>query len=191
MNVRIGVIVSSVLLTAASVGSAQSVVTGLTAGGTYSDFQYPDTKSRWGFSGGLFVGAASHGSLSTLEVNYTQKGGEGARIDYVETGVNVGAVVRRGQGARARFYGGIMVAFPVSCDAPNPPRGLTTFCDNTGTEWGSPLGLMFGKWNTKGGFVGLDVRYTFPWSDASLGVNNQVWRFSVILGRAKGGTYPR
>jgi hypothetical protein len=189
MNVRISGIVAAVLLTAASGGSAQNIMTGLSAGATYSDFQYPDTKSRWGFSGGLWAGAASRGSLTTLEVNYTQKGGEGTRIDYIETGVNAGGIVGRQGGSRARFYGGIMVAFPVKCDATNPPR--TGFCDNTGTEWGSPLGLMFGKWNTKGGFVGLDVRYTFPWSDASLGVNNQVWRFSVILGRAKGGTYPR
>jgi hypothetical protein len=189
MKMRIDVIVAAVLLAAASAGSAQTVVTGLTAGGTYSDFQYPDTKSRWGFSGGLFVGAASHGSLSQLEVNYTQKGGEGARIDYVETGVNFGGVVSRGGGARARFYGGLIVAFPVKCDAPDPPR--VNFCDNTGTEWGSPLGLTVGKWNTKGAFFGLDVRYTFPWSDASQGVNNQVWRFSVIIGRVKGGVYPR
>ncbi len=189
MNVRISVIVAGVLFTAASGASAQGIIQGLTAGATYSDFQYPDTKSRWGFSGGLFVGAASHRSLTTLEVNYTQKGGEGARIDYVETGINAGGVVGRPGGSRARFYGGIMVSFPVSCDAPNFP--VASFCDNTGTEWGSPLGLMFGKWNTKGGFVGLDVRYTFPWSDASLGVNNQVWRFSVILGRAKGSVHPR
>ena len=188
MNVRIGVIVASVLFTAASGASAQGIITGLTGGATYSDFQYPDTKSRWGFSGGLFVGAASGRSLTTLEVNYTQKGGEGARIDYIETGINAGGVVGRAGGQRARFYGGIMASFPVKCDAPNPPRA--TFCDNTGTEWGSPLGLMFGKWNTKGGFVGLDVRYTFPWTDASVGVNNQVWRFSVIIGRAKGGVYP-
>jgi len=191
MNVRIGVIVASVVVSAASVGAAQGVITGLTAGGTYSDFQYPDSKSRWGFSGGLFVGAASRGTLSTLEVNYTQKGGDWARIDYVETGVNAGAVVGRPGGSRARFYGGIMVSFPVSCDASSAPALFTTFCDNTNTEWGSPIGLMFGKWNAKGSFVGLDVRYTFPWTDASLGVNNQVWRFSVILGRAKGGVRPR
>ena len=189
MNVRIGVIVAGALFTAASGATAQGIITGLTGGATYSDFQYPDTKSRWGFSGGLFAGAATHRSLTTLEVNYTQKGGEGARIDYVETGVNGGAVVGRPDGSRARFYGGIMVSFPVKCDAPNAPRA--GFCDNTETEWGSPLGLMFGKWNAKGGFVGLDVRYTFPWSDASLGVNNQVWRFSVIVGRAKGGVSPQ
>ena len=189
MNVRICVIVASVLFTAASGGSAQGIITGLTGGATYSDFQYPDTKSRWGFSGGVFVGAATPRSLTMLEVNYTQKGGEGARIDYVETGVTGGAVVGRPDGSRARFYSGIFASFPVSCDAPNAPKA--NFCDNTGTEWGSPLGLMFGRWNAKGGFVGLDVRYTFPWSDASLGVNNQVWRFSFIFGRAKGGSAPR
>ena len=42
MNVRIGVIVASVLVTTASGASAQDMITGLTAGGTYSDFQYPD-----------------------------------------------------------------------------------------------------------------------------------------------------
>jgi len=189
MNVRIGVIVASVVVSAASVGAAQDMITGLTAGGTYSDFQYPDTKSRWGFSGGLFAGVESRGSLTTFEVNYTQKGGAGARIDYVETGLNVGAIVGGSGGSRARLYGGIMVAFPVSCNATNAPKA--NFCDNTNTEWGSPIGLMFGKWNAKGVLVGLDARYTFPWSDASLGVNNQTWRFSVILGKAKGGVRPR
>ena len=186
MNPRIGVIAASVLITAASGASAQGLITGLAAGATYSDLVNPDSKSRWGFSGGLFVGVAGSHSFTTLEASYTQKGGEGAHIDYIETGITAGAVSGGGStGSRGRLYGGITVAFPISCDAPSAP--LNAFCDNTETEWGSPFGLMVGKWSGNGSFVGLDVRYTFPWTDASLGVSNQTWRFAFILGRAKGG----
>jgi len=184
MNLRIGVIVASVLFTTASGASAQYMISGFAAGATNSDFVNPDSKARWGFSGGLFVGAATSRSLTTFEVSYTQKGGEGARIDYIETGITGGAVAGGSGGSRGRLYGGIQVAFPIGCDAPSLPL----FCDDTQTEWGSPLGFMFGKWNANGGFVGLDVRYTFPWSDASLGVSNQTWTFRFIFGRPKSGS---
>jgi hypothetical protein len=183
MTKRLGLIVISVLFVAAP-GSAAQVVAGLSGGATYSDFSNPDTPSRWGFTGGLFVGKATYRSLSMLEVSYTQKGGEGARIDYVETGVTAGGIAGPTGGSRARPYGGITVAFPVSCDAPDAPTNA--FCDNTNTEWGLPLGIMLGKWKANGGFVGLDIRYTIPLTDASLEVYNNTWMFRVMIGRPTG-----
>ena len=182
MRIRFIVIVGGILLAAATSTSAQTIV-GLAGGGTYSDFSHPDTKSRWGFSGGLFAGKAYNGSLTLLEVSYTQKGGEGARIDYVETGITVGGYAKSGSG-RARAYGGITVAFPVTCDATTAPR--LGFCDNTNTEWGIPLGIMLGKGKSTGGFMGFDVRYTAAITDASLGGYNNTWMVRLVLGTPKG-----
>lgn len=181
MNVRFTVIIGSILLTGATASSAQ-VVYGFSGGGTYSDFSHPDTKSRWGYTGGLFFGKATYRTLNLLEVSYTQKGGEGARIDYVETGLTLGGFAKSGS-SRGRAYSGFTVAFPVSCSASAAP--VNAFCNNTNTEWGIPLGFMVGKGQPTGGFVGLDVRYTFPISEASLGVYNNTWMFRVVIGRPK------
>ncbi|HEV2669749.1 MAG TPA: hypothetical protein VGU74_01540 [Gemmatimonadales bacterium] len=183
MNIRFSVISVSILLAVATRSPAQQAVIGLSGGGTYSDFSNPDTPSRWGFTGGLFAGVAKYGSLSLLEVSYTQKGGKGARIDYVETGITAGGFAKSGSG-RARAYGGITVAFPVSCDATDAPR--TAFCDNTNTEWAVPVGIMLGKGKPTGGFVGLDVRYSIPLTDASRGTYNNTWMFRLMIGRPKG-----
>ena len=183
MSVRIGVIAASLLLATASTGSAQRMVSGLAAGATYSDFENPDTESRWGFSGGLFVGVSTGRSVSLLEVSYTQKGDANTRIDYIETGITGGAVAGRPDGARGRFYGGITVAFPVSCEGDN--LAADTFCGNTKTEWGAPLGMNLGRVTPSGTFVGLDIRYTFPLSDAGLEIYNNPWMFRLTLGKEK------
>ena len=183
MSIRFSLIIGSLLLTRATGTSAQ-VVMGGSGGATLSDFSHPDTPSRWGYTAGLFFGKGTSRSLNLLEVSYTQKGGEGARIDYVETGITAGGVGGSSSGARVRAYGGLMVAFPVSCDAPNAPRAA--FCDNTKTEWGIPFGITLGKWRTNGGLMGLDVRYTLAVSEASLGgVFNNTWMFRFLLGRMK------
>ena len=160
--------------------TAQQFVAGLAGGATYSDFSNPDTESRWGFSGGLFVGKPTYRSLTLLEVNYTQKGGQDVRIDYVEVGLTAGGLSGRPGGSRARAYGGIQVAFPVTCD------GAQVFCDNTDTEWGAPVGIMLGRWKDNGGFVELEVRYTIPLSDAGLQVYNNSWMFRFVFGRPVG-----
>jgi hypothetical protein len=179
---RIAVIFVGILLAAAT-GSSAQVIVGLSGGGTYSDFGSPDTPSRWGFTGGGFVGQASSRALALLEVAYTQKGGEGARIDYIETGITGGGFAGPAGGSRARLYGGVTVAFPVSCNAPNAPA--TAFCDNTNTEWGFPVGITLGKWKHDGGFVGVDARYAVAVTDASLGVYNNTWMFRFVIGRPK------
>ena len=182
MNIRFSLILGSILLVGAT-GSSAQVVMGASGGGTFSDFSHPDTPSRWGYTAGLFFGKGTYRTLNLLEVSYTQKGGEGARIDYVETGITAGGVGGSPGGGRVRGYGGLMVAFPVSCDAPNAPRAA--FCSNTNTEWGIPVGITLGKWRSNGGFMGLDVRYTLAVSEASLGVFNNTWMFRFLLGRMK------
>ena len=47
------------------------------------------------------------------------------------------------------------------------------------------VGILLGKWNKNGGFVGIDARYSIPLSDASLGVYNNTWLFRFVFGRLK------
>lgn len=164
------------------------MVMGVGIGGSLSDFQSPDTDSRWGFTGGLFLGKATYRTLTTLEVNYVQKGGEAAgsavRLDYVEVPLTFGGVGRTRSGAgRARLYGGIAVAFKVTCGS-----DITAACNNAeGVEWVSPFGLMLARYAQGEKFVALDVRYNIPLSRAfEGGAYNQTWQFRVIVGRSKG-----
>ena len=186
MKTRFTVAIAGLLLAAplATSASAQFLV-GLTGGATMSDFSNPDTKSRWGFTAGLFAGRATYRTLTNLEVQYIQKGGEGARIDYIETGLTAGGLAGGSRGVRGGGYGGIMVAFPVSCSVENS-FGTNLFCDNTNTEWSLPVGILLGKFNERGGFVGIDARYEFAMSDASLEVFNNTWVFRFVIGRPSG-----
>ncbi len=56
-----------------------------------------------------------------------------------------------------------------------------------GTEWGLPIGIQLATVRSNGGFVGLDVRYSFPLSDAFQGtdIENRTWQF-LMLGRSLG-----
>ena len=184
MKTRFTVIFLGLLLAVATSASAQFLV-GRTGGATMSDFSNPDTKSRWGYTAGLFAGKATYRTLTSLEVSYIQKGGDPARIDYVETGLTAGGLAGGSRGIRGGGYGGVMVAFPISCSAEGTLLG-NTFCDNTNTEWSLPVGIMLGKFNEKGGFVGIDARYLFAMSDASLEVFNNTWVFRVVIGRPSG-----
>lgn len=184
MKTRFTVTIVGLLLAVATSASAQFLV-GVTGGATMSDFSNPDTKSRWGYTAGLFAGKATYRTITNLEVSYIQKGGEGARIDYVETGLTAGGLAGGSQGLRGGGYGGVMVAFPVSCTAETSfSTGL--FCDNTNTEWSLPVGILLGKFKANGGFVGIDARYLFAMSDASLEVFNNTWVFRVVIGRPSG-----
>jgi len=184
MKTRVIATLFCLVLAAATSASAQFLV-GLTGGATYSDFSNPDTKSRWGYTAGLFAGKATYRTITNLEVSYIQKGGEGARIDYIETGLTAGGLAGGSRGVRGGGYGGVMVAFPVSCSA-ETSFGLGLFCDNTKTEWSLPVGILLGKFNEKGGFVGIHARYSFAMSDASLEVFNNTWTFRFVLGRPSG-----
>ncbi len=180
-----GLVLVAVLSLVAAPAAAQSrrPVVGLVGGATLSDFQNPDTESRWGGTAGLFVGAPSYRTLSLLEVNWIQKGGGDTRLDYIEIPLTFGAVARgRGGESRVRFYGGVSVAFKIACDS-----GTTGLCDAVnGTEWSAPLGLMLGRYKANGSFMGVDARYSFGLSDVTdIGTYNQTWQFRLILGRAR------
>ena len=183
MKTRFTVIIAGFMVAAAATASsAQDAVIGGMAGATYSDFSHPDTPSRWGFSGGLFGGVETYRTLNLFEVSYTQKGGKGTRIDYVDMALTAGGLTKSNSGSGGRGYAGFSVAFPVSCSTDG---GLGSFCDNKNTEWAIPVGILLGKWKRSGGFVGIDARYSIPLSDASLGVYNNTWLFRFVFGRLK------
>src|SRR5262245_52576727 len=191
MKTRFTVIIVGIMLAAAvTVGSAQDAVIGVMAGGTYSDFSHPDTPSKWGFSGGLFGGVETYRTLNLFEVSYTQKGGKSlsgnnsTSIDYIDIALTAGGLTKSHNGSGGRAYAGFSVAFPVSCSSTDAALG-GAFCDNKGTEWALPVGIMLGKWNRNGGFVGIDARYSIPLSDASLGVYNNTWLFRFVFGRLR------
>jgi len=188
MKLRSGVMTIASLMLLASVGQAQygasPIVKGIGGGATLSDFSNPDSDSRWGGTAGLFVAKATYATLTSLEVNWIQKGGKGAgadvRVDYIEIPVTFGGVgrTRNGEG-RARLYGGVSVAFPISCKADLP--GL---CGRKQTEWGAPFGIMLGRWSASDRFIGVDVRYTIPFSRAfEGGTYNQTWQFRLFIAR--------
>jgi hypothetical protein len=184
MRIRSVVITCGLAVIVASQGAAQyrPVVMGLGIGASLSDFQNPDTDSRWGFSGGLFVGKATYRTLSMLEVNYVQKGGGDTHIDYIELPLTFGGVGRTRNGVgRARLYGGISAAFKVSCSE----AGVCDAAESV--EWGAPFGLMIGRHTANDQFVAVDVRYNIPLSNAFDGFNtyNQTWQFRLLVGRAR------
>jgi hypothetical protein len=163
------------------------VLLGVGIGASLNDFQDPDSDSRWGFSGGLFVGKATYRTLTTLEVNYVQKGGaiggQVTRVDYVEVPLTFGGVGRTRNGAgRARLYGGISAAFKVSCTS-----DVAAICGNAeGVEWASPFGIMIGRYTENDRFAAIDVRYNLPLSRAFEGyAYNQTWQFRIIVGRPR------
>lgn len=193
MRIRSLLIGCGLIALAASPVAAQysPMVMGVSIGATSSDFQSPDSDARWGFAGGLFVGKATYRTLTTLEVNYVQKGGENVgglgnkvRVDYIEVPLTFGGVGRTRSGSgRARLYGGIAAAFKVTCSG-----DVTTACNNVeGVEWVSPFGIMLSRYTEGDRFVAVDVRYNIPLSRAfEGGAYNQTWQFRVIVGRSKG-----
>ena len=144
---------------------------------------YNSTDSRWGFTGGVLVGM-NHGRTATaLEALYVQKGGDGLGLDYIEVPLTFGAAAPVAQGAgRVRFYGGIAVAFKVSCDASD------IICDDAnGTEFSLPFGVQIAK-VAGNQFFGLDVRYALPLSDAfeTVEAANRTWYFRIFIGKGLG-----
>ena len=190
MHIRNVLIACGLAAVATAPAAAQysPMVMGVSIGASSSDFQSPDSDARWGFVGGLFLGKATYRTLTTIEVNYAQKGGEGGgssvRLDYVEVPLTFGGVGRTRSGSgRARLYGGIAAAFKVTCSS-----DITAACNNAeGVEWVSPFGIMLSRYTEGERFVAIDVRYNIPLSRAfEGGAYNQTWQFKVIVGRSKG-----
>ena len=156
-------------------------------GATLSDLDGPfhTADSRWGFTAGVAVGVNTWRTAIALEGNWIQKGAEDIRLDYIELPLTFGAVVLMGREGtmRGRIYTGISTAFKVGCSSD------IVDCDQAeGTEWGVPFGVQVGTSRPNGSFVGLDVRYSFPLSDAfeNTDVDNRTWQFRLMLGKALG-----
>ncbi len=188
MKLKRCVIAAAGFLLVATAAQAQygmsPVLKGIGGGATLSDFSNPDSDNRWGGTAGLFVAKATYATLTSLEVNWIQKGGSDAgrnvRVDYLEIPVTFGGVGRTRNGVgRARLYGGVSVAFPISCKS-----DVSLLCDRKQTEWGAPFGLMVGRWSGADRFIGVDVRYTIPFSRAFDGGRyNQTWQFRLFIAR--------
>ena len=142
--------------------------------------------SRWGATAGLMIGYNAWRTASAIEANWIQKGGGDTRLDYIELPLTVGGIVANSNGSmRGRFYSGISVAFKTGCSSTVPS------CDNAeGTEWGWPIGLQFARATGSAGFVGLDVRYSIPLSEAFelTGIHNRPWQFRLMFGKRLGSS---
>lgn len=161
-----------------------STFVGVQGGGTFGDLCCSiNTDDRWGGTAGLVFGYITPWYTGiVLEGNWTQKGGGNTRVDYIEVQLTVGAVVPTAGGRlRARVYGGIGIAFPVSCTSTQ----VAFDCDRKNSpEWAVPFGLQFGNVSQRGRLIAIDARYSIGLSDAfsATGVQNRSWQFRALVG---------
>lgn len=170
-------------------GTTMAAVQG---GATLSDFTatgsalFSDT--RWGGTAGVFMGRTfGRNAQANLDVNWQQKGGGTARIDYINIPLTVGGGLVASRGWNVRGYIGIGIGFKVSCsDSTNEATGA---CANAkSSEWTLPFGVFFGKWNNSGKFFGLDTRMEVSLSDAFelSTVKNRSLQFRAVIGTKVG-----
>lgn len=158
---------------------------GVTAGAMLSDISNYNTSadSRWGFTGGLFVGMNNGRTATAIEALYVQKGATDVGLDYIEIPLTFGAAIPVAQGSgRVRVYGGIAAAFKISCDASD------IICDDAeGAEFSLPFGVQFAK-VMDDRFFGIDIRYGLALSDAfeTVEASNRPWYFRLFFGKALG-----
>jgi len=185
-RVRLLGLVTAFGLLAASpaLGQRGEAFVGVSGGATLSDLKggSVDTNTRWGGTAGVMFGyRTTNATLISIEANWTQKGGGGVRLDYIEVPLLVGAGFRTDNGMGVRVYGGFSAAFNISCSSDSPLLD----CDRTRTpEWSIPVGMTFARVLASGKFVGLDFRYDVPISDAfetSL-AKNRTWVFKAVFG---------
>jgi hypothetical protein len=157
----------------------------IVGGATLSDlYGFTNTDSRWGGTAGILLGVNTWRTAVTLEGNWVQKGGGDTRLDYIEVPLTFGPVVQgSGGNTRVRLYGGVSVAFNLSCSS------LGFECNDVqSTEWGLPVGLQFGQTTGSGTFFGADIRYSFALNDAfEVGESyNRTWQFRLMVGKRFG-----
>jgi len=171
------------LATAGSAEAQQRVSVGITGGATVGDLYGGgvNTDSRWGGTVGVTAALRNWNyTVTQLEVSWVQKGGEGARLDYIEIPILFGGVAQTASGRGARLYSGIGVAFPIGCSA-----DVAITCDlERNVEWTWPIGLQIGQWLQGGRMVAIDVRYSLGLTDAfeSAFPSNRSWQFRLIVG---------
>jgi hypothetical protein len=154
---------------------------GLLAGATYSkptgNFV---VESEWdlGWAVGAYLELLYTEHISfVLEMNYVTKGGKGTSenqqafdlsIGYVEVPLLANYNASFGEKWGGGFYGGLMFGAAVMCDV--NIGGSNVSCDTglsaTRSEWAIPVGARL-NYNLAGGSnLLLDVRFSFPLTDA-------------------------
>lgn len=171
-------------ISSATPGLAQrQAVGGIAGGAVNSNFGNANTSSKWGATVGAF-GAfrASRNTIITLEGNWTQKGADNTRINYIEVPLMFGGVVQTGNGVGVRVYAGFEVDFKVACDS----EDILFNCNNArSTLWSVPLGILIGRTSPSGTFTALDIRYDFTLTDTFSNIPNlwnRAWYFRLVIG---------
>lgn len=174
----------SLLATSPALGQRGAAFVGVSGGATLSDLKggSMDTETRWGGTAGVMFGyRTTDATLISVEANWIQKGGGEVRLDYIEVPLLVGAGFRTDNGMGVRVYGGIGAAFKIGCSSDS----VLLDCDRTqAPEWSIPVGVTFTRLLASGKFIGLDIRYTAPISDAfeTSIAKNRTWVFKVVFG---------
>ena len=159
---------------------------GFTGGATYGNItNYNAINSDWrtGATAGIMLGVATTGrEFFELAPAWTQMGGGGTGIDYVDIPFISGLVLPLGNpNTIFRPYLGATVSFKVSCTSE-----AEDVCDAAkGTFWALPLGMSLIKVLGEGRFFGVDVRYApFPLYDAFDGSDARLrsWQFRAMFG---------
>lgn len=185
--------IACALLVASSTSAvAQRSVVGITGGATYGKIDGSiDSDWRWGGTAGLFAAwRPSRGSNVNLEANWTQKGGNGARLDYIEVPLTIGAAYQLDNGFRTNLYTGIALNLRVGCSTTaEAPPGFRDCGRAKSPEWSWPFGVFFGV-ERGGKLIGVDARYNVGLSDTfeSIFSENRTWHFRLVLGRRTGGS---
>jgi len=164
---------------------------GLAGGATLTDIAGPgfSTDSRWGGTAGFFVGYRRWDyAIGMLELNWIQKGGRAARIDYLEIPLLIGGSTPTDFGISGRLYTGLSIAIPIGCS----PTSIVVDCDNKKSpEFTWPFGAQIGRASGPGRFLGVEVRYFIGLSDVFTTVRsleNRGWQFRLLTTFPLGGT---
>ncbi len=186
------VAVATLVASAPALAQRGTTMVAVQGGATLSDFTstgsafFSDT--RWGDTAGLFIGRTfGRNAQVNLDVNWEQKGGGTARIDYVNIPLTVGGGLVASRGWNVRGYVGIGIGFKVSCsDSTSETTGACASVESS--EWTLPFGFFFGKWTDSGKFFGLDTRMEVSLSDAfeSSSFKNRSLQFRAVLGTKVG-----
>lgn len=170
--------------------TGQERFAGLAGGATLTDIAGPgfSTDSRWGATAGLLVGYRRWDyAIGMLELNWIQKGGRAARIDYLEIPMLIGGSTPGDLGFSARIYTGLSLAIPIGCD----PTSTVVDCGNKKSpEFSWPLGVQIGRATGPGRFLGGEVRYFVGLSDVFNTVRsleNRGWQFRLVTTFPLGG----
>lgn len=162
---------------------------GVTAGASYSSLTNYNvaTDWRWGASAGVMVGTLTFDfSFVEFAPAWTQLGGSGLRLDYVDLPLMLGGLIPVAQErVLLRLYGGVSLGLKVGCSTE-----VAAACDAVkGSSWGLPIGGSIATTLGTGRFVGLDGRYLLGLSDAFevLDVTNRSWQFRAFFGFPIGG----